>query len=237
MLTSHPVSYWSPCDVSSWAAHVHASSLIPPPPEVPSTSSTSTSTTVAGAYIDQDGCDRLLHFRTDIPKPICNVISHHLQLTIGNWDTHSLLGSLPHPIRNPLVCSMLLQLHSSATHASYMQKLARYSDVCAITDKYGNILYIRNLHWIQQVLLEMKMPAQYLSIFPPLYDQRVRIRATIDRCEESMLYIQQWADEQGWRPDFKKVEMKNQETDIFKLLEPYIRRPSEECNTRFNVEY
>ena len=83
----------------------------------------------------------------------------------------------------------------------------------------------------------MKMPARYLSIFPPLYDQRVRIRAMIDGCEQSMLYIQQWADEQGWSPDFKKVEMKNQETDIFKLLEPYIQQPSEECNTRFDVEY
>ena len=236
MLTSHPVSY---CDVSSWAAHVHASSLIlPPPPVVPSTSSTSTSTTVAGAYIYQDGCDRLLHFWADIPKPVCNVISRHLQLTIGNWDTNSLLESLPHPIRNPLVCSMLLQLRSSAIHMSYMQRLGRYPDVRTITDKYGNILYIRNLHWIQQVLLEMKMPARYLfSIFPPLYNQRVRIRMMIDGCEESMLYIQQWAAERGWRPDFKKVEMENQETNIFKLLEPYIRQPSEQCNTRFDVEY
>ena len=132
MLTSHPVSYCSPCDVSSWAAHVHASSLIPPPPPVvPSTSSTSTSTTVAGAHIHQDGCDRLLHFRMDIPKPVCNVISRHLQLTIGNWDTTSLLGSLPHPIRNPLVCSMLLRLHSSVIHVSYICRNLHAIPMCA----------------------------------------------------------------------------------------------------------
>jgi hypothetical protein len=91
----------------------------------------------------------------------------------------------------------------------------------------------------------MQQPARYLADFPPLYDQRMRIRTMIDRCEESMLYIQQWVAQQGWNLDFQDIEILSpKDNTVFKLLEPYIQpSPAQTADveqkkiSEFEVEY
>jgi hypothetical protein len=92
----------------------------------------------------------------------------------------------------------------------------------------------------------MEQPSQYLSDFPLLYDHRMGIRTMIDRCEESMLYIKQWMDQQGWGLDLRAIQIQHPEADnIFQLLEPYIQPSPSQSEvdkeqrkvTEFEVEY
>jgi hypothetical protein len=117
------------------------------------------------------------------------------------------------------------------------QTSQKFPHVQRIAEEYHNIIEIRNLYWIQRVLLEMQLPARYLAGFPLLYDQRIRIRSIIDRCEQAMVYMKCWADQQGWKLDFQAIEMQSHENNIFNLLEPYIQADNSKTNMERGVEF
>jgi hypothetical protein len=108
MLNPNPIIHSNPRDVQEWAAHVYASSSIPPPPIIPPRRS---ETAITSPNNNEDRCNRLLHFRAEIPNSIRTAIGEHLQSTIGHYDTLSLAADIPQPITNPLVCILPWKVH------------------------------------------------------------------------------------------------------------------------------
>jgi hypothetical protein len=53
------------------------------------------------------------------------------------------------------------------------------------------------------------------------------IRSIIDRCEDSLVYVKEWAERRGWMVDVQAIERQRRENlpanKIFSMLEPYIQ--------------
>jgi hypothetical protein len=84
----------------------------------------------------------------------------------------------------------------------------------------------------------MQLRPHYLAE-SPLYDHRVRIRSIIDRCEDSLVYIKEWAEQKGWTVDVQAVERQRRESppanQIFSVLEPYFH-PQNSTNAEQKTE-
>jgi hypothetical protein len=126
MLVSHPVGHFNPRDIPAWAAHVYASSFIPPPPVTEMLAKPSSTIRLQR---NEEKCNRLLYFRTDIPKSVCKIINRHLQKTIGRFDTSALSEKLPNPGAKSLVRSTL-SASLSTIHMLCLNRHLRNSPMC-----------------------------------------------------------------------------------------------------------
>lgn len=97
-----------------------------------------------------------------------------------------------------------------------------------LQDQYCSLIEKRDLYWVQQLVLELKIPAGGSLNSPnrPLIILG-ELRMVIERIEKSLVYMRRWAKSQAWNVDFTIIERHYQREQRSRdhpcrLLQPYI---------------
>lgn len=83
------------------------------------------------------------------------------------------------------------------------------------------------MYWVQQLVIERKIPASFYSDSPVHVRTALGdVKMLIQKVEKAMVYVRRWAVMQGWKMDFNMIETryyhKRPNNHPCRLLEPYI---------------
>lgn len=97
-----------------------------------------------------------------------------------------------------------------------------------LQSQYCNLIEERDLYWIQQLVIELKIPPEIHSHRAALERIVLReVKMIIHRIEKSLVYLRHWSKSQGWNMDFFTIEYRyhfEQRSDKHPchLLQPYV---------------
>lgn len=97
-----------------------------------------------------------------------------------------------------------------------------------LRNQYCNLIEERDLYWVRQLVLELRIPAGFYPA-GPIHARIVlgELRMVIQRIENSLVYMRRWSRSQGWNVDFNTIEYyyhreKRSSDHPCRLIQPYI---------------
>jgi hypothetical protein len=96
--------------------------------------------------------------------------------------------------------------------------------------EYGRVMELRDLYWIRQMILQDQFHlSSHLNQFPALECLLDHLRLMVRSCEESAIYIKDWAKSKAkWNVDFDLIEEQRRRslpvTHSSRLIQPYLVR-------------
>lgn len=111
----------------------------------------------------------------------------------------------------------------------HCQTTQRLPDAKAVEEEYCRVVELRDLFWVQQLMLERRLPApdsEDTELFLKIHGLLREVHTIIDIIENSILYIKYWSQGGGRKIDFDNIEERRQElrpkSHPCMLLQPYI---------------
>lgn len=199
--------------IETWIDGVEAAASIPPPLTV-------TKTSVHAAHNSY-----YLELRRRIPRKITGQIQRKLDATIGSIEMFTVLQDLPHPVNYPLVSTLIPILCATQHSFNFGQTLKYYPRPSTIENEYRHVMEIRDLFYVQQLMLEAH-PQLPEPDAQPSQPQLGDVWMMVRKIEESAVYIMRWGWVQGWKMDFGALEQRRHaerpDDHPCNLLVPYI---------------
>lgn len=204
--------------IPAWLKHVQATHALP-------SLSVTTEEGVVTPEVNSSLSTPLNYYRLSIPRTdVKGLILRRLSKAMGNREIPETLQSFACPETRPLVGGLK---HSRITDNSpfNFQSRSLIPDPSAVEVEYNRTLNLRDLFWVQQLMMEMRLGrhlSQYISS-KHLSD----VRRVVAQAEKAALYVVEFSSAQGWDLNFSEMDKRRRAAlsrshPIF-LIQPYIQ--------------
>lgn len=78
----------------------------------------------------------------------------------------------------------------------------------AVEQMYREVVEIRDLFWLQEVMLERQLPSPDLQYSSKVLALLREVRMIVQQHEDSIIYIERWCKHQGWEMDLSMIELR-----------------------------
>lgn len=104
--------------------------------------------------------------------------------------------------------------------------MKQFPDSEEVEAKYCEVMEIRDLYWVQQLMVEKQLPTSINSrFFGRVQAILGEVQTIIKRLEDSLVYIRRWGTEM-WDMNFSEIELRRRfersDNHPCNLLQPFV---------------